>query len=61
MTLLLYQLSSVLNGTGRLNAVHTRPRTLRTAVIVEGGVPCKVSHFSVGDCGGLRVTLGDRG
>ena len=44
---------------GTANAVHTRPRNLRTAVIVEDGGPCKVRHFSVGGCRGLRGTVGD--
>ena len=64
-------LPRALDRTGRQNAVHTRPRNLRTAVIVEDRGPCKVRHFSVGDfrgrqgtardCGGLRGTTGDYG
>ena len=64
-------LPRALDRTGRQNAVHTRPRNLRTAVIVENGGPCKVRHFSVGGCRGrqgtagdyrgLRVTAGDHG
>ena len=49
------------DGTGRQNAVHTRPSNLRTAVLMEDGGPCKVRHFSVGDCRGLPGTTGDCG
>jgi len=48
-----------LDGTGRQNAVHTRPGNLRTAVIVLDGGPCKVGKITVGDCRGLRGTAGD--
>ena len=50
-----------LDRTGRQNAVHTRPGSLRTAVIVEDGGPCKVRNFSVGGCRGLQGTAGDYG
>ena len=49
------------DGTGRQNAVHTRPSNLRTAVLMEDGGPYKVRHFSVGDCRGLPGTTGDCG
>ena len=47
------------DGTGQHNAVHTRPSNLRTAVLMEDRGPCKVRHFSVGDCRGLPGTTGD--
>ena len=40
-------LPRALDRTGRQNAVHTRPRNLRAAVIADDGGPCKVRHFSV--------------
>ena len=49
------------DGTGRQNAVHTRPSNLRTAVLMEDGGPCEVRHFSVGDFRGLPGTTGDCG
>ena len=63
-------LPRALDRTGRQNAVHTRPRNLRMAFIVEDSKPCKVRHFSrvcrrqqgtTGDYGGLWETVGDCG
>jgi len=50
-----------LDGTGRQNAVHTRPGNLRKAVIEEDCGPCKVRQISVGDCRGRRGIAGDCG
>ena len=47
------------DGTGRHNAVYTRPSNLKTAVLMEDRGPYKVRHFSVGDCRGLPGTTWD--
>ena len=53
------RLPRALHGTGRQNAVRSRPRILKTAVIAKDGGPYNPRQISVGGYGGRRRTTGD--